>query len=109
MPFHRLLFYGLRSIMFAQIIDMDDAKAIAEINDVISKIEAELKPGCEIGAREKSTLKTLLKAANIGKETKFFPCRREHSSKIVNHFTRAKGVPQSRFSMNAQPSIFIIY
>ena len=88
---------------------MENEKAIAEINEVISKVEAELKPGCEIGARDKPTLKSLLKAAKVNKEPKFFPCQREHSSRILAHFVKTKNVPQSRFSMNAQPYIFLLY
>lgn len=87
---------------------MDNEKTIAEINEVISKVEAELKEGCEIGARDKTTLKSLLKSAKIDKDVKFFPCKREQSSKILAHFVRTKGIPQSRFSMNAQPFIFLL-
>lgn len=87
---------------------MDNEKSIAEINDVIAKVEAELKPGCEIGARDKATLKNLLKAAKISEEPKFFPCKREQSAKILTHFVKTKGVAQSRFSMNAQPCIFLL-
>ena len=86
-----------------------DEKSIAEINEVIAKVETELKPGCEIGARDKATLKGLMKTVKDNKETKFFPCKREHSSKILHHFVKVKGIPQSRFSMNAQPHIFIAY
>ena len=87
---------------------MENEKTIAEMNEVIAKVEAELKPGCEIGARDRATLKSLLKAAKIDKETKFFPCKREQSAKILAHFVKSKGIPQSRFSMNAQPYIFIV-
>ena len=87
---------------------MDNEKSITEINELIAKIEAELKPGCEIGARDKTTLKSLLKAAKDNREPKFFPCQREHSSKILSHFVKTKNVPQSRFSMNAQPHIFLL-
>ena len=88
---------------------MENEKAIAEINEVIAKVEGELKPGCEIGARDKTTLKTLLKAAKVNKEAKFFPCQREHSSRILAHFVKTKNVAQSRFSINAQPHIFILF
>ena len=88
---------------------MDNEKSIAEINDVIAKVEAALEPGCEIGARDKMTLKGLLKTANVTKKTKFFPCKRESSAKILTHFVKTKGIPQSRFSMNSQPNIFILY
>lgn len=88
---------------------MDNEKSIAEINEVITKVEPELKAGCEIGARDKVTLRNLLKAAKTANEVKFFPCKREHSAKILNHFVKVKGIQQSRFSLNAQPFIFILY
>lgn len=87
---------------------MDNEKSIAEINEVIAQIEAELKPGCEIGARDKATLKSLLKAAKVTREVKFFPCQREYSSKIVAHFVKQKTIPQSRFNSHAQPHIFLL-
>lgn len=87
---------------------MENEKSVAEMNEVIAKVDAELKEGCEIGARDKATLKSLLKSASVEKEVKFFPCRREHSSKILHHFVRVKGVPQSKYSTNAQPYIFVI-
>ena len=92
-----------------KIIGMDNEKSIAEINEVIAKVEAELEPDCEIGARDKATLKNLLKAGKVDKKTKFFPCKREISAKVVHHFVKVKGLPQSRFSMNAQPGIFLLY
>ena len=88
---------------------MDNEKSIAEINGVIAKVEAALEPDCEVGARDKATLKGLLKAGGVEKNLKFFPCKRENSAKIVHHFVKVKGLPQSRFSMNAQPGIFILY
>jgi hypothetical protein len=88
---------------------MDNEKTIAEINEVIEKIEAALEPGCEIGARDKMTLKGLLKAANINKKIKFFSCKRENSAKILTHFVKVKGIPQSKYSMNAQPGIFLLH
>ena len=87
---------------------MENEKTIAEINEVIAKVEAEIKPDCEIGARDKATLKSLLKNAGIEKAAKFVACKREHSSKVLAHFVKTKGIPQSKFSMNAQPYIFII-
>ena len=88
---------------------MENEKTIAEINDVIANVEAGLESGCEIGARDKMTLKGLLKAANIDKKIKFFPCKRENSAKILSHFVKVKSVPQSKYSMNAQPGIFLLY
>lgn len=88
---------------------MDNEKSIAEINEVIARVEGELEPNCEIGARDKATLKSLLKAGKVEKKVKFFPCKREISGKVIHHFTKVKGLPQSKFSMNAQPNIFILY
>ena len=88
---------------------MENEKTIAEINEVIAQIDASLKPGCEIGARDKATLKSLLKTAKINREVKFFPCQREHSAKIVAHFVKEKKVAQSRFNSNAQPQIFLLF
>lgn len=88
---------------------MDNEKTIAEINEVIGKIESALEPNCEIGARDKGTIKGLLKTREDKKNIKYFPCRREHSAKIVHHFVKEKGIVQSRFSMNAQPGVFILY
>ena len=87
---------------------MNNEKSIAEINEVIAQVETELKPGCEIGARDKATLKSLLRTAKITREVKFFPCQREHSSKIVAHFVKEKKIPQSRFNSNAQPHVFLL-
>lgn len=84
-------------------------KEIAEVNEVIAEIEAALEPKCEIGARDKSTLKNLMRTAKVEKKTKFFNCRREVSAKILHHFVKVKGLPQSRYSANAQPNIFIIF
>lgn len=88
---------------------MNNEKSIAEINELIGKIEAALEPDCEIGARDKTTLKGLLKAGKIDKKIKSFSCKRENSAKVITHFIKEKGIPQSRFSMNAQPNIFLLY
>jgi hypothetical protein len=88
---------------------MDNEKSIGEINELIGKIETALEPKCEIGARDKATLKTLLKTTNSKQKTKFFPCKRENSAKVIAHFVKGKGIAQSKFSMNAQPDIFILY
>ena len=88
---------------------MNKDNSIAEINEVIQQIEKALVPNCEIGARDKATLNGLLKANNIKKKTKFFPCKRENSAKVITHFVKTKGIPQSKFSVNAQPFIFITY
>lgn len=84
-------------------------KSIREINDVIARVEAALESKCEIGARDRVTLRSLLKAKKEEKKVKFFSCQRENSAKVIHYFVREKGIPQSRFSMNAQPDIFILY
>lgn len=86
---------------------MMQGKSITEINDIIKQIEKVLEPECEIGARDKETLRALMKASNMEKNTKFFACRREDSTEIVNHFTKTKGIPKSKFSLNAQPFVFV--
>lgn len=84
-------------------------KSIREINDLIGRIEAALPPDAEIGARDRATLKSLLKSSKIDKQVKFFSCQREDSAKVIHYFVKEKGLTQSRFSMNAQPDIFILY
>jgi hypothetical protein len=88
---------------------MSNEKTITEINDLIKEIEAALEPNCEIGARDKVTLRGLLKTNKLEKKTKFFPCRRENSAKVVSHFVKTKNIPQSKFSTKAQEFIFILY
>jgi len=88
---------------------MENEKSIAEINELIEKIEQGLEPNCEIGARDKMTLKGLLKASKSDKKAKFFRCKRENSAKVITHFVKVKGIPQSKYSMNAQPDVFILY
>jgi hypothetical protein len=88
---------------------MENEKTIKEVNELIAKIEPELEKNCEIGARDKMTLKSLLKMSNVDKKLKYFPCKREDSANVVNHFVKIKGIAQSRFSMKAQPGIFILY
>lgn len=84
-------------------------KSVREINDVIARVEAALEPKCEIGARDRATLRNLLKAGKEEKKAKFFSCQRENSAKVIHYFVKEKGIPQSRFNMNAQPDIFILY
>lgn len=86
---------------------MNQGKSITEINDLIKQIEKVLEPNCEIGARDRETLRALLKASNVEKKTKFFPCRRENSNDVVAHFIKEKGITKSKFSLNAQAFIFI--
>ncbi|HEX8040757.1 MAG TPA: hypothetical protein VF490_16480 [Chryseosolibacter sp.] len=88
---------------------MENEKTIREVNELIAKIEPELEKNCEIGARDKMTLKALLKNEKSNRKLKYFPCKRENSASVVTHFVKIKGIPQSRFSTNAQPGIFILY
>lgn len=88
---------------------MENEKTIKEINALIARIEPELENDCEIGARDNATLKILLRNSKIDKKLKYFPCKRENAANVVTHFVKVKGIRQSRFSMNAQPGIFILY
>lgn len=82
-------------------------KEIREINEIIAAISKVIKPKSEIGARSKATLTGLL-ATGKNIKPSYFKCKREYSDAIVNHFTKEKGVTKSRFSMNAQDTIFVI-
>ncbi len=88
---------------------MIQGKSIIEINEVIQQVEKALVAGCEIGARDRETLRALLKASGVEKKTKFFACRRENSNDVVTHFVKTKGLTKSKFSLNAQAYIFIAY
>jgi hypothetical protein len=88
---------------------MIQGKSIIEINKVIEQVEKALVPGCEIGARDRETLRALLKASSPEKKTKFFACRRENSNDVVTHFVKTKGLAKSKFSLQSQPYIFIVY
>lgn len=81
---------------------------VKEINVVIAEIEKAIKPNVEIGARDRSVLPGLLKASGSDKKPKFFNCKREHSTEIVSHFLKNKGLIRNKFHMNAQTAIFII-
>lgn len=81
---------------------------IEEINAVISAIEAKLDPKDEIGARDRVILRGLLQANKISKVPRFFGCKREYSETIVGYFVKEKGLTRNKFSMNAQPFIFLI-
>jgi hypothetical protein len=81
---------------------------VVEINAIIEKIEKAMKPNCEIGAREKVVLQTILKTNKVDKTAKFFPCRREYSDSIVAHFVNEKGLTKNRFSSHSQPFIFLL-
>jgi hypothetical protein len=85
-----------------------NAQQIKEINEVIAEIEKSIKPACEIGAHDKSSLSPLLKTQNLKKEIAWFKCKREYSDAIVSHFVKEKGVSKNRFHKNNQSNIFIL-
>lgn len=82
-------------------------KEIREINEIIAEVAKVIKPKSEIGARSKATLTALLASAKA-KKPAYFKCKREYSDAIVSHFVKEKGVVKSRFSMNAQDTIFVL-
>ncbi len=84
-------------------------KQVGEINAVIEQIEKAVKPNCEIGAREKMILRTILKTNKIERVAKFFPCKREYSDAIVSHFVNEKGLIKNRFSSHTQAFVFLLY
>jgi hypothetical protein len=83
-------------------------KQVEEINALIEQIEKEIKPNCEIGAREKAILRTILKTNKVDKIIKFFPCKREYSDTIVSHFVNEKGVTKNKFSSMGQAFVFLL-
>jgi hypothetical protein len=83
-------------------------KQVEEINAIIKSVEAELKPGMEIGAKERTSLAGLLQVNKIDKRPKHFKCRPEYSDAIVSYFVKEKGVPRNRFSGNMKTSIYLI-
>jgi hypothetical protein len=83
-------------------------KQVEEINAIIKSVEAELKPGMEIGAKERASLASLLLVNKIEKRPKHFKCKAEYSDAIIAYFVKDKGLPKNRFSGNTQTSIYII-
>lgn len=88
-------------------------KQVREINSVIAGINKSLESldssKCQIGARNKTTLLSLVKANKMPPvKTTFFPCQREYSDSIVSHFVTEKKLAKSKFSMGAQESVFIL-
>jgi hypothetical protein len=81
---------------------------ITEVNEIIEKIQKAVKPKCEIGSQNKVILRSLLAANKIKKKPKVFDVKREYSDTIVNYFVQDKGLTKSRFSMNAQESVFLL-
>ena len=86
---------------------------VKEINTVISNINTALEKmkskKCEIGARDKATLKSLLTANKIDPaKATFFKCKREFSDTILSHFITEKELTKSKFSMNTQEYVFLL-
>jgi hypothetical protein len=87
---------------------MNNERSVKEINQIIKTIEDALQPGCEIGARDNTTLQKLLRSNNIERKVKFFKCKREDSENIIKHFVKEKGIAKNKFSIGAQPGIYIL-
>ena len=83
-------------------------KQVEEINAIIKSVEAALKPGMEIGAKERTSLASLLQANKIEKRPKHFKSRPEYSDAIVSYFVKEKGLTRNRFSGNMQNSVYLI-
>jgi len=81
---------------------------ITEVNEIIEKIQKEVKPKCEIGSQSRTILRSQLAVNKIKKKVKFFDVKREYADTIVNYFVNEKGVAKSRFSMNSQESVFLL-
>jgi len=84
------------------------AKQVEEINAIITAVEKAIKPGAEIGARDKAVLTTLLKSKKSDQKATFFACKREYSDAIVSHFVREKGVVKSTYSVANQSAVFVL-
>ena len=85
-----------------------NTQQIKEVNELIAEISKSVRPKCEIGAHDKSSLVSLLKAQNLKNEVTYFRCKREYSDSIVVHFVKEKGVIKNRFHRNNQSYIFIL-
>lgn len=83
-------------------------KEVEEINSVIKSIQTEVKPGMEIGAKDRAVLAGLLSTNDIKKTPKHFKCKREHSDAIVSFFVKEKGLTKNKFSSNLQTSVYLI-
>lgn len=85
-----------------------NSQQIKEINTLIAEIEKAIAPTCEVGARDKSILSSILKLNRETRKVQFFTCKREYSDAIVTHFVKEKSVKKSRFHMNNQASVFVL-
>jgi hypothetical protein len=81
---------------------------ITEVNEIIEKIEKEVKAKCEIGAQSKTILRSLLAANKVKKKAKFFDVKREYSDTIVNYFVTEKGITKNKFSMNSKETVYLL-
>jgi hypothetical protein len=82
---------------------------VEEVNEIIAKIEKEIKPKSEIGAQNRTILKSQLAVNKIKKKTVFFKVKREYSDEIVNFFVNEKKIPRNRFHMNSRDEIYLIF
>jgi hypothetical protein len=85
-----------------------NTQQIKEINELIEKISTSVTTPCEIGAHDKSSLLTLLKAQTQKKEAIYFACKREYSDAVVTHFIKEKGATKNKFHKNNQSCIYIL-
>jgi hypothetical protein len=83
-------------------------KQVGEINKIIEDIQKKVKADSQIGARERQTLSSLLKANKIEKKPVFFNCNREYSEAIVSYFIKEKNLAKNKFHMNAQQSVYLL-
>ena len=83
-------------------------KQVEEINAIIKAIEAEVKTGMEIGAKDRTSLASLLQLNKIEKRPKHFKSKAEYSDAIVAYFVKEKGLVKNRFSGNMQTSVYLI-
>jgi hypothetical protein len=84
-------------------------KEVNEINAVIADITKALKKDAEICARNPVTLKSLLTANKVDKKVRAFACKPQYSALIVDHFKKEKGLTVSKFNMNLQNAVCLIY
>jgi hypothetical protein len=83
-------------------------KQVGEINKIIEDIQKKVKADSQIGARERQTLNSLLRANKIDKKPVFFNCNREYSEAIVSYFTKEKNLVKNKFHMSAQQNVYLL-
>ena len=82
---------------------------VEEVNEIIAKIQKAIKPKCEIGAQNRTILKSQLAVNKIKKKTVFFKVKREYSDEIVNYFVNEKKVTRNKFHMNSRDEIYLLF